>query len=233
MAGIYLTENLINGKKYIGQTTKNDENYLGSGLLILKAIKKNGKKNFKRTMLKECISQKELNFWETYFIGFYNSLSPHGYNLGLGGNGVGKHSKKTRQKMRKASKGRPNWWLGKKHSEATKQRISKALKDKSHPNYNKNLSEETRKKLKKANKGKNNPNYGKRVSEETRKKMSEALMGKKNPMYGKHHSKETRGKISLKNKEKKSPFFGKRHTEEAKRKISEARRKIIRERKNV
>lgn len=38
---IYLTQNLINGKIYIGQSTKsiNNFNYFGSGSLIIKAIK--------------------------------------------------------------------------------------------------------------------------------------------------------------------------------------------------
>jgi len=36
---IYKTTNLINGKIYVGQTTIEDPNYLGSGLLIMKAIK--------------------------------------------------------------------------------------------------------------------------------------------------------------------------------------------------
>ena len=44
MGYIYLTTNLINNKRYIGMTTKNDSNYFGSGKLIKWAIKKYGKK---------------------------------------------------------------------------------------------------------------------------------------------------------------------------------------------
>ena len=43
---IYLTTNLINGKRYVGQTTINkslNKNYLGSGNLIVQAIQKYGK----------------------------------------------------------------------------------------------------------------------------------------------------------------------------------------------
>ena len=49
---LYRTVNLINGKEYTGRlsTSKSKINrlYLGSGVLILKAIKKYGKENFKR-----------------------------------------------------------------------------------------------------------------------------------------------------------------------------------------
>lgn len=50
---IYKTTNKINGKIYIGQTSK-DENvfYLGSGKTLLKAVKKYGKDNFDRKMFK-------------------------------------------------------------------------------------------------------------------------------------------------------------------------------------
>ena len=45
---IYCTTNLINGKKYIGSDTNNNPYYLGSGVSIIKAIKKYGRNNFKK-----------------------------------------------------------------------------------------------------------------------------------------------------------------------------------------
>lgn len=59
---IYLTENLINGKKYIGQhrCTEFDTKYYGSGVLLSKAIQKYGKEHFKVTVLCECFSEEEL-----------------------------------------------------------------------------------------------------------------------------------------------------------------------------
>ena len=67
---IYKTTNLINKKIYIGQHTadKFDTNYLGSGLLITKAINEYGKANFKVELLCWCDSSTELNEKEKYYI---------------------------------------------------------------------------------------------------------------------------------------------------------------------
>lgn len=48
IAWLYITTNLINGKKYIGQTSSTRKNYIGSGKVISAAIKKYGRKNFIR-----------------------------------------------------------------------------------------------------------------------------------------------------------------------------------------
>jgi hypothetical protein len=68
---IYLTTNLINNKIYIGQRKitnrpNKDELYLGSGNLITKAIKKYGRHNFNRTILKFCETIDELNSSEIF-----------------------------------------------------------------------------------------------------------------------------------------------------------------------
>lgn len=87
---IYLTTNLINNKKYIGQhrSEKLDKNYLGSGLLLQKAIAHYGKDNFETVILKECFSEKELNDSEIEFIKQYNAVeSDQYYNIANGGEG--------------------------------------------------------------------------------------------------------------------------------------------------
>lgn len=58
---IYLTTNLINGKKYIGKDARNQPYYLGSGKYLKKAIQKYGKENFKKEILQECSTLEELN----------------------------------------------------------------------------------------------------------------------------------------------------------------------------
>lgn len=46
---VYKTINKINGKMYIGSHYgKLNDDYLGSGLLITRAIEKHGKQNFKK-----------------------------------------------------------------------------------------------------------------------------------------------------------------------------------------
>jgi hypothetical protein len=57
MSIIYKTTNLVNGKIYVGQHyTSADDGYLGSGLKIIRAIKKYGKENFFRETIEFCTS---------------------------------------------------------------------------------------------------------------------------------------------------------------------------------
>jgi group I intron endonuclease len=90
---IYLTTNLVNGKKYIGQRkiqkcgVDRDE-YLGSGILITKAIKKYGKESFKREVLDFAENSDELDSKEEYYISLYNAVdSDDFYNIDHGGRG--------------------------------------------------------------------------------------------------------------------------------------------------
>ena len=68
---IYKTTNLINGKIYIGQDSKNDPKYIGSGYLLIKSIKKYGKNNFKKEILEICQNKFDLNIREIFWINFY------------------------------------------------------------------------------------------------------------------------------------------------------------------
>lgn len=86
---IYLTTNIINGKIYVGQPIAaqyEPNKYIGSGLVLLRAIEKYGKQNFKNELLCECFSREELNQQEIEYIKLYNSADPAiGYNISSGG----------------------------------------------------------------------------------------------------------------------------------------------------
>ena len=103
---IYLTINLINQKIYVGQSTINKLSYVGSGSAIRKAIKKYGKSNFNKVILRNNITcLEELNFWESYYIKLLKSNSSKiGYNITLGGdNGGWKHTKESIDKIKNRS----------------------------------------------------------------------------------------------------------------------------------
>ena len=187
MGYIYVRPNLINGKKYVGQaTTKrfkerqnrwNNLNQPYAGPAINNARAKYGIEAFGFEILKEC-DDKELDYWEKYYIKELNTKVPNGYNLTDGGDGVKgchiseEHKKKISTKLK-----------GKHLSEEHKKKIGKANKGKKRSEeYKNNLSvlyrgrsitEETRKKMSEKAKGR-------KVTEETRKKLSENHKGKYN-----------------------------------------------------
>ena len=147
---IYLIIDLTNWKKYVGQhhyhLKKLDSNYHGSGHII-KQIYKKRPQTLKEVYLKTCYTQEELDEWEQYYIKFYNTLWPNGYNLTEGGNG-GVPCEETRRKISNANKGKligkKNPFYGKHHSEENKIKWSEKKKGK-------HISEETRIKLSKSN----------------------------------------------------------------------------------
>lgn len=160
---IYKIVNLVNGKRYIGQTTKTFNsryNFKGEGIErvlgylefrenkadfynekfyyndhLLKAIRKYGVENFEVKIIDTADNIKDLNIKEMYWIKHFQS-NVNGYNHCDGG-------------------GNNKGW---KMSETTKEHLSKIRKGRFV--------------------GKDNPNYGKTHSIETRNKMSEARKGK-------------------------------------------------------
>lgn len=88
---IYMTTNLINGKKYIGQHKgKPNDSYLGSGTTISKAIKKYGKENFSKEILCFCSTREEANEKEKEYILKYDAVNnKEFYNNAEGGGADG------------------------------------------------------------------------------------------------------------------------------------------------
>jgi group I intron endonuclease len=161
MGYIYMVENTINNKKYIGQTirediktrwkyhkTLNSKKYIGQ--ILFNAYKKYGIDNFKFKIICVCFDE-DTNKYEKEYINKYNTLYPNGYNLLIGGD-------------------------NKKHSEITKKVLSEKMSGVNHPHYGKTPSLETINKMKMAYKNKikketNNNCIGRPQTEETKEKI--------------------------------------------------------------
>jgi len=156
---IYKTTNLINEKIYIGLDRKNDPKYLGSGLLLNKAIKKYGIENFKKEILEYCKNEEELNKREKYWIKKLDSQNTIiGYNIAYGGEGGDTYTYNPNLKE-------------------IKEKISNSIKGKNHPCFGKKHTMELKKKMGEKNKG-NKYREGKSHSNETKDKLSKSLKGK-------------------------------------------------------
>ena len=87
---VYKTTNLINGKIYIGVHDNNGEGfdgYLGSGLLMLKAIKRHGRENFVRETLHSCEDIETAFLLESELVTEEFIERKNTYNLCTGGKG--------------------------------------------------------------------------------------------------------------------------------------------------
>ena len=108
---VYKATNKVNGKSYIGYTTKSleerkkthfyksknksDKHYF---YLFKKALRKYGFESFEWSIICECSNIEECCSSEIFFIKNLNTISPNGYNLTEGGNG-GIQSIETKKKI--------------------------------------------------------------------------------------------------------------------------------------
>ena len=221
---IYITTNLVNGKRYLGQKEFNQKNwktYLGSGIAFKKALNVYGEENFSRNIIYICFSEEELNQIEYELSVFFDVVeSDNWYNLVLGG-GVSR-----------------GWHP----SEETKRKISDAAKIRladptNHPMYGKQGMS-----------GEHNPQYGispkDRMNEETynqwyekRKPYWESPIikgvhiweDKTHPKTGTHLTQEQRDNLSEKAKiryedPENHPMYGKSQSDFCKKRVGDTHR---------
>ena len=175
MAEIYVLENKINGKSYVGKTIRTSEirwkAHKKSKYPIGSAIRKYGWNNFK--VYKYYVPEELLDYFEIKMIKKANCLVPKGYNILEGGGGSKgyKHSEEAKRKMSESAIGNISH-LGYKHSEETKKKMSNFQKGKK-------VSEETKKKM-------SNFQKGKKRSNKTKEKMSKAMVGNTHALGYKH-----------------------------------------------
>lgn len=163
---IYIYENLINGKIYIGQTKttlekRSRHNGIGykKSIVFYNAIKKYGWNNFSAQIITEVDTIEQANYAEEDWIIRARELlgKENVYNAAAGGSNC-VMSEETKKKISLANK-------GKKHTNQTKNKISLS-------HMGKKLSQNTKDKLSKTNKGRLPPNTGKKHTNEAKEKMS-------------------------------------------------------------
>jgi group I intron endonuclease len=213
MGCIYILKNKINGKCYVGQTVNIKHRFCehkckGKSKInrpLNNAIRKYEWANFAKYIYKN-IPISYLDYFEIELIKRLNSISPHGYNLALGGNKNKKVSNITRDKLSQAHR---NYYkthkhpcLGKKMSNETKLKISKANKGKTSYWKDKKMPIEMIEKAKLKRRkyiGKDNPNYGNHWTDEMKQSLSKKKKGKKQ-------------NISKESRKRKSEYMTKRNT---------------------
>ena len=162
-------------------------------------------------VVEEGVSSELISEREQYWVDFFGSVYPNGYNKTTGGVGNFEHSEKTCEQISAALRGKkrapftaehrahlsvamkgktgaPAWNRGVPCTEETKDKIRQKLTGRKRPDQAERM------------RGENNPNFGKPKSEETREKLRQRALernvsGARNPHYGKHHTEEAKVKI--------------------------------------
>lgn len=183
---VYVHENKINGKRYVGITKQepnarwhNGKNYEDSPRLN-NAIQKYGWDNFDHRIIASELTLEEAAEMEKSLIKIWMLQDDRfGYNIKDGGQG-GPIKEETKKKIGNANRGR-------KASAETKKKLSEAHKGRKH-------TIEEREKISKANKGKAKP-------EQWVLNRIGLNAGEKHHLFGKHLSEETREKMSASRRE--------------------------------
>lgn len=142
---VYVTTNLVTGKRYLGKHNGKNPEYLGSGLAIKAAIKKYGKSSFIREVVAEVATDQEAFSLEEELSKDWNVVEdPDWYNMKVGGKGFSS---------------------GVEHPQFGKPRSTQHTRALVASRIGWRQSEESKEKIRVANTGKNNSMFGLRGTE--------------------------------------------------------------------
>ena len=190
MGLLYIIKNNINGKRYIGKTTKNLDERIKQHFNCISskvnkyhlhyAIEKYGWNNF--SVDSYSFTNELLDYMEKEFIKKFDTFK-NGYNMTIGGEGSAGRivSEETRKKQSKVAKirfkkpenhpmygvrkfGVNNSFYGRRHSKESKDKMSRSQKERwvgeKHPMLNRKHSEKSRKKMSASRTGEGNHMFG-------------------------------------------------------------------------
>jgi group I intron endonuclease len=228
MGVVYCATLRLDGRRYVGQTTKTViDRERGHWKIARKgqsnnvfhlALFKYGRLAFVWNIL-AIAEDEQLDELESKFIEELNTTGEKGFNRTDGGSG-GRHTADVRRRMSVARKGqqltseqreaweRARWWLDPDRRAEVSKKIANTLRERGiHPRVD---------------------NRGRKMSAETRLKMALAHTGRSSGAKGRQHSEETRKKMSLSHTGvKRGPMSA-----VTKKKISDAKRNIVTASKN-
>ena len=217
---IYRAFNIVNGKSYIGYTSKTLNKRIsqhlasaqhGDNSFFHNALLKYGLDSFDWMILDECRDAETARILECHYINEFNSFEG-GYNLTVGGEGGAAGRKWTDEQRQEAcdnSYPRTKEW---------RDRQRKAIATWQDKITETKQSEEYRSAARERNLGAQNPCYGRKHSKKELRELKRRATGVLNPFFGKHHTDESNEKNRIKHLGKfageKNPFYGHHHTKE-------------------
>lgn len=201
MIDIYIITNMVNGKEYIGITsmgyltrfkshisTSKKLNDRRSRYVLYNAMRKHGINNFKVELLEQVDTYEEAKIKEKEYINKFNTYYKNnlswGYNMTLGGDGIGtfRMTQKQKNKLRDISKKQfqNKEFLAKfkkiMQSDEVRQKISEANSGEKNGMYGKGYLISGERNYWYGKKGELHCNYGKKYSEESKEKLRQATI---------------------------------------------------------